>query len=385
MDNITYREVYDFFSTRFDMRKLPKGVKVVVEKGFYCFTIGLSEKITCVESFIGDNENLDESSKAILIETLKATPGLYELFESSVGSQADQLLAMMGEAPEVEGVVDPESSKNTKSKQNLLQQKTWRFFANEDSPIGVDTYIYMSSKIVKTEELAAEMFRITRDYYRVKGIEIPHKERMSIWTLKDFLDNHILESPEAELRLQASTAFEQALDRIRFWVDSAWDTIVNAQVQPLSEYPAEWLEDDRFFKEEDEFFTKIREEVTKISLLNQEFDQRAKELATVDLSNEVFNSYIGQLVVTNAQSDNASHVLEVLKEQVKALKEEIKDKAKITSLLQEVKAIENYCNEAIDMLIFQFRNEIYNPEPDDKDQLELDADAAMSEILSSWA
>lgn len=379
-NSVNMRNVYDFFSTRFDMRSLPKGVTLRVVNKFYCFDIGFDEQFSCTESVINDSVELDDSMKSILFEVLNKN-NLYKLFVESISSQADSLLSQLDEQDEL----TPTEVENTVAdKQNSLRHKTWRFFSNEDSPIGVDAYIYMSSKIVRQEELTGEMFRIVRDYYRTKDIEIPHKERMSIWTLKNFLDSDILESAEAELRLKASPSFVKALERVRHWVDSAWNKIVASNVTAMTEYPAEWLEEEDFFKEEDEFFLRIKQEVTAISAMNKEFDKEANANAVVDRNSEVFKSDIGKIVLAKTNSDKASEILKVLSESLKEMKESKPEKSRLTTLLKEVKAIEEFCSDAINKLVFEFRNQIYNPEADDKAQMEAEADAAMEEIINSW-
>ena len=396
-NKVTVKDVYEFFSTRFDMRKLPKGVKLDLDENeFYCFIIGLSEDktFTCVESIVNCDDELEDNEKEILEETLKATPGLYELFMSSVQSSADSLLDKLAdEQPaEVNGVIkdEKESDNTVASKQNTIKQKTWRFFENNDAPGGVDAYIYMSSKIVREEELAAEMFRIIRDYDRMKGIEIPNKERMSIWTLKDFFDNHILESPEAEMRIKSSLNFEEAFDRVKFWVDCAWEKITTSGVIPLMERPVDWLEDDSFFKEKDKYFEDIIKNANERRKEKQQRTQKAVEAAVIDRNDNAFKTKVGMEVLKFTDTDNAKKMVEALEKYVKQYKEDHKNDPKFDftqrqRFAKQLKAIETLCDDAMSIEAYKVSNEFYNPEGEDKAEMEQLADAALEAYLSgNW-
>lgn len=396
-NKVTIKDVYEFFSTRFDMRKLPKGVKLDLDENeFYCFIIGLSEDktFTCVESIINCDDELEDNEKEILEETLKATPGLYELFMSSIQSFADSLLdKLTDEQPaEVDGVVKDEKEKDNTvaSKQNTVKQKTWRFFQNDDAPGGVDAYIYMTSKIVKEEELAAEMFRIVRDYDRMKGIEIPNKERMSIWTLKDFFDNHILESPEAEMRIKSSLNFEEAFDRVKFWVDCAWEKITISGVIPLMERPVDWLEDDSFFKEKDKYFEDIIKNANERRKEKQQKIQKAMESVVIDRNDSAFKTKIGMEVLKFTDTNNAKKMIEALEKYVKQYREDHKNDLKFDftqrqRFAKQLKAIETLCDDAMSLESYRISNEFYNPESEDKAEMEQLADAALEAYLSgNW-
>lgn len=394
-NKVTIKDVYEFFSTRFDMRKLPKGVKLDLDEDeFYCFIIGLKEDetFTCVASIINCDDELEDNEKEILENTLKATPGLYELFMNSIQSAADSLLDQLSDGlpPEVDGVVKDEKDddKTVASQQNKIKQKTWRFFENSDAPGGVDAYIYMTSKIVQEEELAAEMFRIVRDYNRMNGVEMPNMERMSIWTLKDFLDNHILESPEAEMRIQSSLNFEEAFDRVKFWVDSAWEKITTSGVVPLMEKPKEWLEEDSFFKEKDKYFEDIIKEANERLKEKQQKIEAATKLAVIDRDSSAFKTKFGLEVLKFTDTNNAKEMVKALEDYVKKYKEDHKDDPKFDftkrqRFAKQLKAIETLCDDAISKEAWKVSNEYYNPEQDNKDEMEKLADAALEAYLSS--
>lgn len=377
------KQVFDFFGSRFDMRNLPKGVRIKVMSSTYCIAIGeemFSDSVTDVD------EELSDKAKRELEEVLKLTPGLYELFMSEISTQSENLISQLGSGStkEVEGVIQNGDEKTLKERQNFLKQKYWKFFENKDSPVGIDAYIYMSSKIVKQEELAGDLFRIVRDYYFSKGLEPSHRERMSIWTLKDFLDNHLTESTEVELRLTSSKSFEESLERIKFWVDNAWNKIVSSGISPMMEKPVEWLEEDKFFKSSDGL---IEDMIKRANELQESIDNEVKtklSLCSVDTSDSVFNTKVGREILKEAKSNNLDEVLNAAKAYLKNILGGDLPKEEIKELLKQVEDVQSYCAKYEQQINCQVRNEHYNPEAPDKLQMELEADMAMEELLSDW-
>lgn len=343
-DNIkvTDGQVYDFFSTRFDMRHLPKDVKVDRDGKIYYFEIG-NEKIGSfrVESSFYVNE-LDEDNLKILDTVLNETDGLHKYFMSTIQDEISNIIDILdGDTQNAtQQFPIPDQEKTVKEAQEKRLQRTWRFFANEDSPCGVDTYVMVSSQVCQYEPVTTEIMRMIRSWITAQTLSTPNQERVTLWQMKSFFDEGWKTCAEYRERIWGSELFQEATERVKYWVTKAWEKFCLANVSPMSEAEASFLNDPEFFLEQDDFFEGVWSQIKDIELRKKLFMEDPNRM--VDLEDYRLNDYKDYVaLLTEGCTRSADGRLVLGSQFMKSVEDEVKriqDLAKNYTLIIKEKA-----------------------------------------------
>ena len=329
---VTDGQVYDFFSTRFDMRHLPKDVKVDRDGKIYYIEIGNDQTGRFrVESSFYANE-LDEANLKTLDKVLKETPDLYQYFMSTVQGDAMNILDMLdGGNDSSKSFPMPDQEKTVKEAQEKKMQRTWRFFANEDSPCGVDTYVMVSSQICQYEPVTSEIMRMIRSWITAQTLSTPNKERVTLWQMKSFFDGGWRSCSEYRERIWGSELFQEAVQRIKHWVEGAWGKFSTANLSPMSEAEAAFLNEPDFFLEQDNFFETVWANIQDIEQRKKSFMEDPNRVVNLeDYRLADYKEYIALLIEGLTRTPDGKGVLgtefmESIEKETKRLSQLLKD------------------------------------------------------------
>ena len=330
---VTEGQVYDFFSTRFDMRHLPEDVKVDRDGKIYYFEIGNDSlgKFKVDTSYSVDE--LSERNLEILDKVLNKTGGLHHYFMTTIQGETNSIIDLLdGDNQQISQQFPmPDQSKTVKEAQELRKQRTWRFFANEDAPGGIDTYVMVSSQICEYETTTKEIMRMIRTWVESLGLSVPSKERVTLWQMKQFLDEGWRTCPEYRERVWGSELFQEATQQIKHWVNCAWEKMYSSNLSPMSEAEGSFLNDPEFFLPQDDFFEGVWQKVSEIEKQVQDFMDDPNRMVNLEDYRLADNKeYVDLLTSSCTKSSDGKSVLgsdfmKAIEKEAKGLNKLLKD------------------------------------------------------------